>query len=216
MALQFYYLSGSPFAWKIWLALEHRRIDYEMVLVSFDAGDLKQHGYLAINPRGKAPAIVHDGFALYESSVIGEYLEDRFADSGPHLWPQDVLGRAIGRRIAAEADAYVYPPLRRLLEELLFRRKGEPDESVIATSREAVSENLALIAQSARGDFMLGREPSLADFALYPMIALLGRLDLRHPQREFTGLISEALKPWARRIEALPYFHKTLPPHWRT
>lgn len=215
MALRFYYLSGSPFSWKVWLALEHKAVDYEMVLLSADAGDLKQAGYLAINPRGKAPAIVDDGFALYESSAIGEYLEDRFADGGPPLWPRDGVSRAIGRRMAAEVDAYVYPPLRRLVEELLLRREGEPDEGVIATSREAVAANLRLIAQSARGDFMLGDEPSLADFTLYPMIAMWGRLDLRYPEREFAALIPETLKPWAQRIEALPYFQKTWPPHWR-
>lgn len=216
MALRFYYLSGSPFSWKVWLALEHKRIDYDRIVVSADAGDLKQAGYLAISPRGKAPAIVDNGFALYESSAIGEYLEDRFADSGPRLWPRDVAGRAIGRRMAAEVDAYVYPPLRRLVEELLFRREGPPDEDAIAASREAVAANLRLIACSAVGDFMLGHEPSLADFALYPMTALLRRLDLRHRQRDFAALMPESLTAWAGRIEALPYFEKTLPPHWRT
>jgi len=52
MAIRFYYLSASPFGWKVWLALERKRIDYEMVLLSADAGDLKPPGFLAINPRG--------------------------------------------------------------------------------------------------------------------------------------------------------------------
>lgn len=216
MAIRFYYLSGSPFSWRVWLALERKAIDYDMILLSADAGDLKQADYLVINPRGKVPAIVDDGFALYESSAIGEYLEERFAGSGPPLWPGDAVERAVGRRIAAEVDCYVYPPLRRLMEELLFRREGEPDESAIATSREAVTSNLRLITQSSMGDFLLGTEPSLADFALYPMTALLGRLDRRHPQRDFSTLIPAILKSWAERIEALPYFQKTYPPHWRT
>ena len=216
MALRFYYLSGSPFSWKIWLALERKAIDYEMTVLSVDAGDLKRADYLAINPRGKAPAIVDDGFALYESAAIGEYLEDRFADQGPCLWPQDVVSRAIGRRIAAEVDSYVYPPLRRIVEELLLRRRGEPDEDAISCARDALATELLRAAQSVMGDYMLGVEPSLADFALYPMTAMLGRLDQRHPQRDFGALVPEALKSWGERIETLPYFQKTFPPHWRT
>jgi glutathione S-transferase len=216
MSVKFYYLSGSPFGWRVWLALEHKRIDYEMVLLGADAGDLKQPGFLAVNPRGKVPAITDDGYSLYESTAICEYLEERFADSGSRLWPCDLRDRANGRRIVAEVDSYVYPPLRRLVEELLFRREGIPDEAAISTAHEAVAANLNGFARSAVGDFLLGQEPSLADFALYPMTALLGRLDLRHPQRDFSGLMPENLKAWAKRVEALPYFQKTLPPHWRS
>ena len=42
MALTFYYGSGSPFAWKVWLTLEHKQIPYEFRLLSFDRGDLKK------------------------------------------------------------------------------------------------------------------------------------------------------------------------------
>jgi glutathione S-transferase len=74
MALTFYYGSGSPFAWKVWLALEHKGIPYEFRLLSFDRGDTKTPEFQAVNPRAKVPAIVDDGFALRESAVIVEYL----------------------------------------------------------------------------------------------------------------------------------------------
>ncbi|WNV03005.1 glutathione S-transferase family protein [Candidatus Methylospira mobilis] len=215
MAIKFYYLSGSPFGWKVWLALERKRIDYEMVLLSADGGDLKQPGFLAINPRGKVPAISDDGYNLYESSAICEYLDERYADSGAGLWPGNLCDRATGRRMESEVGAYIYPPLRRLVEELLFRREGIPDEAAISSAREALASELNLFAQAAVGDFLLGHEPSLADFALYPMTALLDRLDLRHPQRAFSGLMPEPLKSWSGRVEALSYFQKTVPPHWR-
>lgn len=63
MALTFYYGSGSPFAWRVWLALEHKRIACELKTMSFSAGDLKTPQYRAINPRGKVPSIMDDGFA---------------------------------------------------------------------------------------------------------------------------------------------------------
>src|SRR5262245_47841317 len=74
MALTFYYGSGSPFAWKVWLTLEHKAIPYDFKLLSFDRGDTKKPEYLAVNPRGQVPTIVDDGFALWESTAITEYL----------------------------------------------------------------------------------------------------------------------------------------------
>ena len=41
MPLTFYYASGSPYAWRVWLALEHKRIAYGFRLMSFFDGDLK-------------------------------------------------------------------------------------------------------------------------------------------------------------------------------
>ena len=38
MALTFYYASGSPFAWRVWLALEHKQLAYEHKVMSFSAG----------------------------------------------------------------------------------------------------------------------------------------------------------------------------------
>jgi glutathione S-transferase len=105
MALTFYYASGSPFAWRVWLALEHKGIPYEIRILSFDKGDLEKPEYLALNPRHRVPAIVDDGFALYESAAIVEYLEDRWPGE-PRLVAGDVRQRALQRRMVREADAY--------------------------------------------------------------------------------------------------------------
>ena len=64
MALTFYYGSGSPYAWKVWLVLEHKNIPYEFRLLSFDKEETKAPSFLAVNPRGQVPTIVDDGFAL--------------------------------------------------------------------------------------------------------------------------------------------------------
>ena len=106
MALTFYYGSGSPFAWRVWLALEYKQLSYEHRLMSFSAGDLKKPEFAAVNPRYKVPAIVDDGFALYESQAIVEYLEERYP-APPSLFPGDLRNRALVRRIVQEADQYL-------------------------------------------------------------------------------------------------------------
>lgn len=101
MALTFHYLSGSPFAWKVWLALEHKSAIYDLRVVSRDAGDLAAPTFRALNPYGKAPVIEHNGFTLFESSAIVEYLEEVLP--GPSLWPANIQDRANARRIMAES-----------------------------------------------------------------------------------------------------------------
>ena len=215
MTITFHYLSGSPFSWKVWLALEHKGLAYTLHMLKADAGDLKTPEYLALSPHGKAPAIEIDGFALYESSAIVEFLEDSFPDHGPSLWPSDPKQRAIARRLAAEVDAYLYPAVRRCVEQLLLRKEGSPDEVAIAQSRLLISSALALFDAALVGSFLMGEQQSAADFALYPITSMLLRLDLRHPQRDFTALLPQRLGLWRSRVEALPYFERTLPPHWR-
>lgn len=95
MPLTFYCGSGSPYTWRVWLALEHKRIPYELKQMSFSEGDQKKPGYLAINPRGRVPAIVDDGFALYESAAILEYLDEKYPGE-PRLFPGDAGQRARG------------------------------------------------------------------------------------------------------------------------
>ena len=68
--ITFYYGSGSPPAWRVWLALEHKKIAYDFKLMSFSAGDLKTPDYLAKNPRGQVPLIIDGDFALWESNAI--------------------------------------------------------------------------------------------------------------------------------------------------
>ncbi|MEQ1517941.1 MAG: glutathione S-transferase family protein, partial [Usitatibacteraceae bacterium] len=100
--IKFYFGSGSPYAWKVWLALEHKKLPYEAKRMTFDGGELKLPEFTAINPRQKVPALVDNGFAMYESSAMLEYLEDQYPNSGEPLWPKDAKARAVARRRAAE------------------------------------------------------------------------------------------------------------------
>ena len=124
MALTFYYASGSPFAWRVWLALEHKQLAYEHKVMSFSAGDLKKPEFLAINPRHKVPAIVDDGFALYESQAILEYLEERHP-ARPSLFPGDLRQRALVRRIVQEADQYLIVAFDPLMDQIFFTAQDE-------------------------------------------------------------------------------------------
>lgn len=215
MALRLYGGSGSPPAWKVWLALEHKQISYELVLLSFQAGDLKKAEFLAKNPRGKVPVLEDGAFLLWESSAILEYLEERYPER-PLLPPMtDLEGRARVRRLCAEADGYWYPAARRLLSETLFRPDGVGDPDEIAAAREEILRESERLAADLSGPFFHGESVTLADFSVYPTVALLGRLEHKAPAHGVLGAFPQKLLEWGKRIEALPYFERTVPPHWR-
>ena len=78
MALTLYYLSGSPYAWRVWLSLEHKGINYDLKPLSFDGGDFDKPEFVAFNPRRRVPVIVDGDFVLYESAAIVEYISDKW------------------------------------------------------------------------------------------------------------------------------------------
>lgn len=212
--LTFYAASGSPFAWKVWLALEHKKLEYEVKMLSISAGDLRKPEYAAINPRMKVPAIVVDGgFSLYESSAIVEYLEERYPDR-PSLLPADIQRRAIARRIAAECDAYFYPAASRLYRHTVSRRDGEGDAKEIAAAKGELGEELDRVERSMTDHWMVDAV-SVADFAVYPMLAGVRRFGERQPQHSLSAQLGPRTRAWMKRMEALPYYDACYPPHWR-
>jgi glutathione S-transferase len=212
MALAFYYGSGSPYAWRVWLALAYKRIPYEQKVMSFSAGDLRKPEYLAINPRHKVPAIVDDGFSMYESTAILEYLDEKYP--APKLFPGDLRQRALARRMVQEADQYYAVAMDELVDQVLFMSREQWDADKIANGRDAVAQELVLWESLLRGDYLAG-ELSAADFTLYPFIALTLRMEKKKPDLDVQGMIGAKVTGWMKRIEALPYFQKTWPPHWK-
>lgn len=212
MSLTFYYGSGSPYAWKVWLALEHKAIPYEFRLLSFDRGDTKAPAFLAVNPRGRVPTIVDDGFALWESAAIVEYLDERYAQNP--LLPKDAKGRATARRLAAEADSYLGPVVGRLAELALYSETPVEAGEIDKAKSEILAE-LASWERQMTGPYFLGAL-SLADFAVFPHLRLLRRIEDRKPSNGFPNdRLPPKLAAWIKQIEGLPYYGKTIPPHWK-
>lgn len=213
MALTFYYGSGSPYAWKVHLALEHKAIPYERKILSFAAGDTRKPEFVALNPRHQVPTIDDAGFVLYESNAIVEYLDEAYKDSGAPLFPGDARQRAIVRRMIGEVDSYVNPAVDKILDEA-FKKPEEVDAAKVEEGRKAVTDELALYTKGMRGDYVAG-PLSAADFALFPYLAFLFRVEQKKlPELGAAQLLTPALNAWKARIEALPFFGKTYPPHW--
>lgn len=212
MSIAFFYGSGSPYAWRVWLALEHKQLPYELKTVSFSAGDLTKPEFLALNPRHKVPVIVDAGFSLYESAAIVDYLEEAYPQRP--LLPRDVHARAIARRLIREADQYLATALEELVDQILFTAEGQRDEGRIEHGRDAYIAELVRFEDLLRGDWFAG-EPGAVDYTVYPLIALALRIERRKPDLGIERAIGPKLDAWRGRVEALPFFATTYPPHWK-
>jgi glutathione S-transferase len=196
----------------VWLALEHKRRPYEIKWSSFDAGDLKTTAFSRLNPRRRVPVIEDNGFALYESAAIVEYIEDRWPESP--LFSADLQQRAIERRIIREADQYFAEPMERLVEAVLFTKPDQRCPTHIEGAYAGIRRELEFWETRVAGGFLTGAL-SAADFTLFPLIALSQRIGARNPGLEPPGLVGANVAAWMARMTALPVVQATWPPHWR-
>jgi glutathione S-transferase len=202
LAVLFYYASGSPYAWRVWLALERKGIPYHRKTLSFDAGDLKTPEFGALNPRRRVPVLVDDHFVLTESAAIVEYIEDRWS-LGPALFASDARQHAIQRRMVREADQYLADAGRRFAS-------GEGSEDAL----DCLRRELAIWEEAATGDYLTG-ELSAVDFTVFPFMAVFLRLASRRADFVKDDVIGPRLTAWTDHMQTLPIVQRTWPPHWK-
>ncbi len=214
MSRVLYYGSGSPWAWRVQLALEHKALPYELRVLSFSAGDTRKPEFVALNPRHRVPTLSDGDFVMYESNAIVEYLDEAYPATGAPLFPGDVRTRALVRRLVLEVDNYFDKATDLLLDQAFAKKPEERDPAKIAAGRNQVIEEIGMFTKAMHGDYLAG-PLSAADFALYPLIAFMPRAQIKLPDLDAEGMLTPAMKAWKARMEALPFFERTIPPHWK-
>lgn len=214
MNIVLYYGSGSPWAWRAQFALEHKALQYERKVLSFAAGDTRKPEFVALNPRHQVPVLVDGDFVLYESNAIVEYLDEAYPGTGSPLFPGDVRTRALVRRMVLEVDNYFDKAIDPLTTQAFSVKPEERSAEAIESAKAAIRAELEVFTRSMRGDYLAG-PLSAADFALYPLVAFIKRCELKIPNLGGEALFTPQLAAWRARIESLPYFEATVPPHWK-
>ena len=64
------------------ILLEELAADYALHVLNLKKGEQRRADYLAINPMGKVPAIVHDGALVTEQGAVYAYLADLYPEAG--------------------------------------------------------------------------------------------------------------------------------------
>ena len=190
------------------LTLAEKAVPYQQVEVNPFAPDVPA-AYLALHPFGRVPALVHDGFALYETQAITRYVDRTFP--GPALQPAEPRALARMDQIIGAVDAYGYWPLVRqvFVQRVSRPRRGEPtDETELARGLAASTKALAALERlAADAAFLVGPALSLADLHLGAMVAYFVQAG------EGDALLKQypRLAAWWQHVQQRPSFAATDP-----
>ena len=192
----------SPFARKVRVALREKNMDCrEQVDVPWNPEAVAAD----FNPLGKVPALIlDDGSAVFDSSVIIEYLETLGHD--PKLIPKEEDQRLHVRQIEALADGISDALVLIVLEK--HRPQELQSDDWIARQQTKIDAGLSALSQRlGAADYFVGGRYTVADIAAG---CALGYLDLRFPDYNWRAK-ADNLKHFKARINQRPSFQETIP-----
>jgi glutathione S-transferase len=190
----------SPFVRKVRCVLTEKQVAYELVATNpFDKGG----DFLKRSPLGRIPALDDEqGRSLADSTVIAEYLEERFP--APPLFPRDPYDRARVRWFDEYADGGMAPSLT---AKVFFQRvisakliKGGCDEAIVQSALKELPTFLGYLERELGGhDYLVAETFTLADVSVACQL-----VNLRHAGVEIDPAQFPAVAAWFTRIVARP------------
>jgi glutathione S-transferase len=196
---------------KVLALAHHLGLDPEVKIVNVYAGEGRSPEFLAVNPAGKIPVLVSDGFVLTESNAILQFLAEAHGDF--KLWSRDPRSRAdISRWLFWEASQWqpaLVPVLQHHVAQRLGLVPGAPAAVVDWTDAGFQRVVEALDAHLRTRAFLMGDELSIADLSVAGMMTYAR--SAAFPFDRYEGIAR-----WYARIEALDAWQATETKPWST
>jgi glutathione S-transferase len=234
--LELYHAHISTCSQKVRLCLAEKGLEWTSHPIEFATGDHLRPAYLALNPNGVVPTLVHDSRPVIDSSVICEYLEEIAPTDGTPLMPRDAYGRAKVRAwlryIEEVPTAAIRVPsfnglflkgwrqmsdsMRAGYIEATPLRKGHYRRfGTEGFSKDQVDESTERLRQTveridgaiAKGSWLAGDAISLADLCVLPTIVRMSDIGLEGVWRDLPNMTD-----WYSRIRFRPSFDKAYYP----
>ena len=229
MPVELFHAEPASNSLKVLQALHEKGVDF--VSHYIDLRSFKQHdpAYLAVNPAGQVPALVHDGRVLTESTVINEYVDAVF--EGPALRPADEYLRGRMRIWTKFVDETFRPalsflawhrlipglvaslapgefearlariPLKEKRDKWRLAATGGFGAHEIETWRDQLADAVARLEAGLEGqDWLVGGAFSLADIAMF---AMTNGMPHGHPDLVNSQATPRAMA-WLDRMRARP------------
>ncbi len=195
--LKLYDFPMSPRARKVRIVLAEKGLQYEKITIDITKGEQKKPEYLAINPYGKVPALQDDGTTVYESTIIMEYLNEKYPN--PPLLPADPGQRARARVLMHLGDNAYDGALAAIVGQVFFKPKGEADQSVIEKAKQDLQTCFERLERElGNNDYLLGSTFTLADICFVTWAPLFGPLQVEVPAQ------FSRVKAWLTRAQDRP------------
>src|SRR5882724_1139234 len=185
--IKLYTFPPSTNSRKVRIALLEKGLEFVRVNVDLSKREQKSPEYLKIHPFGQIPALDDEGFIIYDSTVINEYLEDEYPY--PSLMPSASEGRARARLMEDLRDTHFNPYFVHIIHEMR-NPESERDSQRIDTAKAEI-EGKEYIA----GPF------SLADVAFMSNLELLDRFGIPVAADKYKNTVA-----WIARLKARPSF----------
>lgn len=134
MSLVLYEHPLSPYAQKCKIALYEKGVAFEVKMPTAIGSGHADADFIKANPRAEVPALIDGDFAIFDSTIILEYIEDRFPE--PRLMPRDPKGRAKARMIEDAMDTH-YEPINWGLGEIRWFKRAEGERARVIEARAA-------------------------------------------------------------------------------
>lgn len=214
--------------------LNAKGIDYEEQKLDLFSGDQLKLEYIAINPNGVVPTLVHNGQSVIDSAVIIEYL-DEIQPEGTCFTPKDPMGRATMRSMMRFIDEVPTPAVRIPSYNLAFlpHFQAMDEEAFVALANSKPLRKEFLLAmgrtgfsreemhqasdrltrginrmnewlEESGGPWLLGARITLADIAIMPVLVRMDDINLHAAWEDLP-----AVKHWLEKIRESPTFSLT-------
>jgi glutathione S-transferase len=195
---------GSPYVRSVLLALEEKRVAYE--LRRMHPADVRTDRHLALHPFGRIPIVEHGDFVLYETQAVLRYLDAVVPD--PALTPDEPRETARMNQLLGIVDCYVFPSISAAIvfNRVIAPRFGRPgDETAVQAAlpraRVCIDVLEDLLGANA---FLVGPRLTLADLHLAPHVDFFAAVP------EGAALLAGTrLLQWLERMRARPGMHAT-------
>ena len=197
--MKLYYHPNSTFSQRVRIAADEKNIALELAVVDMPAAAHKQPPHLERNPYGRVPVLDDDGFILFESTAILEYLEQLFPK--PALLPERAKERALVHMHMKLADVEVGVHTQRFIRPTRFvpREKWRLDE--MSASRAAIDAHFRVVDEQVRGkQWLVADTFTLAEVCYAPFVRFIDELGLT---------VSDDVRAWAGRILSRPSVKRT-------
>lgn len=210
MSLKLHVFPPSPRAFKVLALAAHLNIDYQLCLVDFMTSAQKSPEFTRLNPNQRMPVLEEDGFVLWESNAILQYLAAKRPESG--LLPADPQQRALVNQWQFWEMAHWDPACAILVFERLVKatfRKEPEDPARVAEGLNAFNRMAAVLeGQLQKTRFVVGEKPTVADFSIGS--ALITQPAVRFPLEAFPNV-----QRWYERLSELPGWQTSIVPSAR-
>lgn len=220
-APELFWISGSPYGWRVQLALEYKGVPYTSRRLDSGKGENRTPAFLSLNPRGKVPVLRASDTVLYESMAIIAFLDRAYPEVPLFGLTAQEHGR-IWQRVF-EFENYTRDLFDIGIVRPLLRGQARNDPDGMRAAAVQAIEGLAWMEQVLSATpYLAGDAITTADIVALPNIQMLRRVGARPEAVEMALGIDDlptrlpALGDWLVRMEAMRGYDATYPPHWRS